>query len=146
MKPPVQQAEEIFRAGFNCSQAVLSAFAESLGMEQDLALKVSGPFGGGIGRMGATCGAVTGAVMVLGLRYGRVRATDLLTRDQSYAAARQLSERFRARHGALSCRGLLGFEIGTPEGAERARREKIHEKVCAQFGRSAAELTEELLK
>ena len=77
-----------FVEGFSCSQSVLSAFAAEMGLEKEIALKVAGSFGGGMGRMGGTCGAVTGAFMAIGLRYAKLDPSDNATRDKGYEMVR----------------------------------------------------------
>ena len=77
----VDRAGSGFEEGFNCSQAVFSAWAEELGLDRETALRVATAFGGGMGHRGDTCGAVTGAFMAIGLKHGRLRADDEETRD-----------------------------------------------------------------
>src|SRR5690606_21185680 len=101
-----------------CSQAVLTAFAPELGLDRDSALKVSGTFGAGMGRLGEVCGALTGAFMAIGLKYGRVRANDEEMKEKAYACVMQVADEFRRRHGSLRCRELLGYDLGTPEGRQ----------------------------
>jgi C_GCAxxG_C_C family probable redox protein len=135
-----------FDEGFNCSQAVFSAFAPQLGLDRVVALKVAGPFGGGIGRMGETCGAVTGALMVIGLKYGQTTSEDKAAKEKSYELVRQFAERFKARNrGCLACRELLGADIGTPEGMQKIREKQAFTTMCPKFVRDAAEIVEELL-
>ncbi len=140
------QAEHLFLKGFSCSQAVCAAFATEFELDAETALKISGAFGGGCGRQGELCGAVAGAMMVLGLKHGRTRAEDTGTRDACYAAVQQLWREFRSRNeGRIDCRDLLGCELGTPEGAARAKQMEFHTKVCPKFIRDAGEILEKLL-
>lgn len=135
-----------FKEGFSCSQAVLSAFAPQFGLNQETALKISGAFGGGMGRMGETCGAVTGALMVIGLRFGQTNAEDEDAKEKSYELAREFAHRFRARNNACTkCRELLGCEIGTPEGMQTAKEKELFTMLCPKFVRDAAEIVEQLL-
>lgn len=140
-----EDAVASFQGGFNCAQAVLSAFAPGLGLGRELALKVAGAFGGGMGRMGETCGAVTGALMALGLRYGKYRPEDDAARDKTYDRAREFMQRFKARRGALLCRDLLGYDISTPEGSRAVREKGLIKTLCPGLVRDAAEMLEELL-
>jgi C_GCAxxG_C_C family probable redox protein len=138
----VEQAVASFQEGFSCSQAVLAAFAPQLGMDRDLALKVSGGFGAGMGRMGETCGAVTGAFMVIGLLHGRTRAEDQETKEKAYALVAELADQFRQRNGSLACRELLGCDLGTPEGQQYAHDHGLSATRCVKFVRDAAEIVE----
>jgi C_GCAxxG_C_C family probable redox protein len=140
-----ERAEAIFKEGFSCSQAVLATFSDEFGLPREPALRISQGFGGGMARMAETCGALTGAFMVIGLKYGRTQAEDDAAKEKTYALCLELVRRFRARHGVLRCRELLGCDIGTPEGAKIARDEKLHDDLCPQLVVSAAEILEDLL-
>ena len=141
----VEDATACFEKGYNCSQAVLWAFAPGLGLEGDMALKVSAAFGGGMGLMGNTCGVVTGALMVLGLRYGATSAADRSAKQKTYELAREFIKRFEARNGTVICRELLGFDLGTAEGRKQAAAKNTHVNVCPRFVRDAAEILQEML-
>ena len=138
-------AVSYFRRGFSCSQAVAAAFAPELGLDRDAALRLSQPFGGGIARRADWCGAITGALIVIGLKHGRVRAEDEAARDKTYALSNEFIARFTALHGGIKCRDLLGCDIGTPEGLKSAQTMKLHETKCVEYVRDAAALLEELL-
>jgi C_GCAxxG_C_C family probable redox protein len=133
-----------FAAGFNCSQAVFSAYADDLGLDEATALKIASGFGGGIGRMAETCGAVTGAMMVLGLRYGG-STPDREAKERTYAKIREFADRFKTRNGFLLCRELLGCDISTPEGFETAKEKDLFRSVCPKCVQDAAEILEEML-
>ena len=141
----VEQAVACFQEGYSCSQAVLATFAPQLGLDRDLALKVSGPFGAGMGRMGGTCGAVTGAFMVIGLLHGRTKAEDQETKEKAYALVAELAAQFRQRNGSLTCRDLLGCDLGTPEGQQVAHDRGLSATRCVKFVRDAAEIVERML-
>lgn len=134
-----------FNNGFNCAQAVLSAFGPSLGLDREAALRVAGAFGAGMGRLGGTCGAVTGAMMVLGLKYGKTRPEDNDTRDKCYQLVQELMKRFESSSGTLVCRELLDCDLSTPEGYRFALDHKLFKLVCPKFVRAAVEITEDLL-
>jgi C_GCAxxG_C_C family probable redox protein len=140
-----EDALALFKEGFSCSQAVLAAFAADEGLERELALRISQPFGGGIARLADWCGAVTGALMVIGLRHGRVRAADVAARDKTYDLVKRFIKEFTARRGALRCRDLLGCDIGTPEGAKEAADRGLHDNLCPGLIADAVEILEGLL-
>lgn len=135
----------MFREGFSCSQAVAAAFAEDLGLDQETALRISQPFGGGIGRSGDWCGAVTGAFLAIGLKYGRIRVEDTVSRDRTYGLVQEFIRRFKVRHEHLKCRDLLGCDISTPEGQKKAEELNLHKTRCEDFVRDAAGILEEIL-
>ncbi|MBM3285140.1 MAG: C_GCAxxG_C_C family protein, partial [Candidatus Aminicenantes bacterium] len=107
---PADEAVKNFEEGWNCSQAVLAAFSEALGLEKEKAFKIAQAFGGGMARVGFTCGAVTGALMVIGLKHGRARSGDEAAKEKTYALARECMRRFKSRHGSLVCRELIGVD------------------------------------
>jgi C_GCAxxG_C_C family probable redox protein len=141
----VERAVHRFSEGFNCSQSIVSAYAEQFGLDEETAMKIAAGFGGGMGRLGRTCGAVTGALMVLGLRYGR-NSPDQAAKERVYAQIQEFTERFNARNSSLTCKGLLGIDISTPEGHELARKKQLFTTACPRFVRDAAEVLEEMLK
>jgi len=141
----VELADATFGEGFNCSQAVLSAFAPDLGLDRETALRVAGAFGAGIARMGQTCGAVSGALMVLGFKYGQVEAADKQAKERMYAIAREFMARFGARNGSILCGELLGNDIGTPEGMQLIREKGLFTSLCPKLVRDAVEIVEQLL-
>lgn len=138
-------ATACFNRGFNCSQSVISTFGPDLGLDQELAYRVAGAFGGGMGRRGDTCGAVTGAFMVIGLKYGAVEAGDKAAREKAYALVNEFAARFEARNGDLRCNALLGVDISTAAGREFARLQGRFESRCPKYVGDAAEILEELL-
>ena len=141
-----ERAVACFKEGFSCSQAVFSTFALQMGLERELALKVAGPFGGGMGRLGEVCGAVTGALMALGLKYGCVDAQNAEGKEEAYRLARELADQFKTRRGSILCRELLGCDISTPEGRSQAREKGLFANLCPQLVRDAAEIVEQMLK
>lgn len=135
------QATQTFANGCNCSQAVLGAFAPALGLAPEQAMKLACGFGGGIAH-GETCGAVTGAVMVLGLRHGNTSAADPAPKQHTYQLVREFGKRFRERHATLCCRELLGCNPATPEGHAQAAAQGLFTNRCPKFVASAVEILE----
>lgn len=130
--------------GFNCSQAVFSTLVEQLGFDQSLALKIASPFGGGIGRTGETCGAVTGALMALGLKFGYSEPNPQ-AKDKVYLLAREFMRRFQERHGSLDCKVLIGYDLSTPEGYQMAHEQAVFKTKCSQFIQDAIAIAEEMM-
>jgi len=141
-----EAAAAAFLDGFSCSQAVFTAFSDDFGLDRQTALKMSQALGGGMGHLGQTCGALSGAFLAIGLKYGRTRAEDTASRDRTYAVMKALNARFVARHGGMSCPALLGCDLGTAEGMKEAQEKNLFGTKCAAYVRDAAELVEELLK
>jgi len=139
------RADALFAEGYNCSQSVFAAFAEKMGMERETALKIASGFGGGMGKTGGTCGAVTGAFMVIGLARGYSASDATTEKDASYDRIRKAADRFIAIHGILSCPGLLNVDIGTPDGMADARARGVFKALCPRFVHDAAEIVETII-
>jgi len=139
------EAVGLFRQGYSCSQSILKVYGAGRSVaEQDL-LKLATGFGGGMARMGGTCGAVTGAFMALGLAYGQVSAEDAESKEKTYAFIQEFADRFKEKHGSLTCRDLLGYDLGTPEGRLAAKASGRVDAFCPTLVRAAAEILEELI-
>lgn len=144
MNSKIQNAVEKFEKGFNCSQAVLSSYCEQFGLDCNTALRIATGFGGGM-KIGETCGAVTGAFMVLGLKYGNTTPEDKETKEKTYEMVIEFTNRFKARNGSVICRELLGCDISTPEGSKVAVEKGLFSSVCPRLVQDAAEILEEML-
>lgn len=132
-----------FREGYNCAQSILNAFADDLHLETNTALRISCGFGAGIGRQGEVCGAVTGGVMVLGLRYGRGEADDRSATELTYAKTQQLMDEFVEKHGSFICRKVLqGCDLATEEGRTYFTKQELLNKICVPCVESVVELLE----
>jgi C_GCAxxG_C_C family probable redox protein len=141
-----ETAVRLFDREFSCAQSVFAAFVDPADLARETALRVASGFGGGLARTGETCGAVTGAVMALGLRHCGVPAeADPLGKEQAYPPVKEFLARFKARHGTLVCRELLGCDLGTPDGLQSARERGLFKSRCPLLVRSAGEILEELL-
>ena len=140
-------AKQNFMNGYNCSQAVLLAFCEDFGLEKETALKISQPFGGGMGRMREVCGTVTGMFMVLGLAVGNADAKDAENKKNVYKSVQELAEEFKADNGSIICRELLGFQKSRPETYVPSERttEYYKKRPCPELCRYAADLLEKYL-
>jgi len=145
MESRADEAEGLFNGGFNCAQSVLTACGMSAGIDRGTALRVASGFGGGMGSMGETCGAVTGAFMVIGLRLGGVDASDRRAKDVVRDTVREFARRFRDRTGALLCRDLIDCDLSTEEGRRKAAETDITRTLCPKLVRDAADILAELL-
>ena len=137
------KATQMFQDGCACSQAVLGAFCEPLGLSHDEAMRIASGFGGGM-KLGETCGAVTGAIMVLGLRHAEADCVTSAGRDKVSERVIQFVDRFKQRNDSINCPELLGCDIRTPEGKQQAREQNLFKTRCAQLVQDAAEILEEM--
>ncbi len=142
----VEQALSCFKEGFMCSQALLSTYCEEFGLESELALKLADGFGGGMGRMGETCGAVTGVFMIIGLKHGRTGIEDTQAHEKTDSLINEFAAKFKSRNGSILCKELIDCDISTPEGLTRAREKNLFTTMCPKYIQDAAEIAEELLR
>lgn len=110
----IARAVANFKEGYNCSQSVVAAFADLYGFTREQALRMSASFGGGIGRMRLTCGAVCGMFMLAGLETAALEGADYETKSRNYAIVQELAARFKAENGSITCRELLGLRRDIP--------------------------------
>ncbi len=136
-------AVDTFSRSFNCAQSVFSAFAPQLGLDKVTALKLASPFGGGIARRGEVCGAVSGALLALGLKRG---ADTPAGKEEIYRLSQELMRRFEEKHGTLLCRDLIGCDISTPAGHQEAVERKVFTTICPALVREAAEIVQAMLE
>ncbi len=142
-------AKQNFMNGYNCSQAVLLAFCEDFGLEKETALKISEPFGGGMGRMREVCGTVTGMFMVIGLAMGNDNSKDNTTKKNVYKSVQELAAKFKEDNGSIICRELLGFQKKTIRKVmcrQNAPTNTIKSVLVRSFCKYAADILEEYLK
>jgi C_GCAxxG_C_C family probable redox protein len=142
MTNPVQIANVRFSQHYSCSQSVFSAFAPRFGLTDEQAIKLASPFGGGIAHQGHVCGAVTGALMAIGLARGK---TDPKDKDAVYQVAQAFMQKFEEKHGTVLCRELIDYDMRVPEEYQAARDQKVFTTLCPNFVQSAVEIVVELL-
>lgn len=141
-----EEAVKCFHEGFNCCQSVISAYSEQLGLNRETALKIASPFGGGIARMGDTCGAVTGALMLIGLKEGKYLAEDNESRDRCYRLAQEFMGKFKEIYGSVLCRDILNCDLSTENGQKFAKEHNLTRTLCPGFIRDASKMVELLLE
>lgn len=146
MNSKEQTAAQYFDSGFNCAQSVLSAFAEDLDLERELAQRITSGFGSGMGRLQQTCGAVTGAFIVMGMYCTREGAC-CNDEDQLYSLMQKFNEKFKQiNHGTTQCRELLNCDLNTDEGQNYFHENDIGEKVCQVCIKSSVKIIRDLLE
>lgn len=138
-------ADQAMTSGMNCAQAVLTFFAEDYGLSKADALRVSAGFGSGM-RMALVCGAVTGAIMVLGLHHGMTEPSNAEAKRATNAATAKFNERFREIHPSVMCEGLLGIDVTTPDGLAQAKAEGLFVSQCRGYVADAIEILKVMLR
>jgi C_GCAxxG_C_C family probable redox protein len=136
----------IFQNNYNCAQSVISVFADEMGLSNNLALKLASPFGAGICRTQETCGAVSGALMAIGLKYGKGENGTDEEKAKAYEVSNQFLEAFKAIHGSTRCLDLLdGLHFSIPEEMQKVDKEKMFSVRCPQYVEDAVRIAESLL-
>jgi C_GCAxxG_C_C family probable redox protein len=147
MESKQERALHTFNNRYNCAQSVLSVFAADLGLSTDTALKLANNFGAGIVYMQQTCGAVTGALMAIGLKYGKGENGTDDNKEMANDMAQYFMAEFKKRHGSLNCLNLLeNTNLTTPEGVQYARENNLFETHCNRFVTDAVSIAEKIIK
>lgn len=139
------EALATFMSGFTCSSAVFSTFSEEIGLDPDTAKKVACGFGAGISKTGNICGAVSGAILVIGLKYGKKNKGDDAATEKTRGLVREFIREFTVRHGSVNCTELLGYNLSDPEDYEKARVSRLFVTKCPELVRDAASILEKIL-
>ena len=143
-----QTAIQYQEKGYGCAQAVLASYSREFGLDEELALRLSTGFGSGMGRMCEVCGALTGAFMVIGLKYGKVitdgtrYGTDTET---TYRKVSELAKRFKEKNGSIYCRDLIGHDLSDPDERAKVVELGLFRTTCRKCVVDAVELLEEAL-
>jgi len=136
---PSEKALIYFRQGYNCAQSVLLAMQEHYKLENECIPKIATAFGGGVGRCGSLCGALTGAIMAIGLEHG-TNESNLENREKTYTLAQKFYKQFTKECGSPHCRELIGYDLTKPEDLEKARKLNVFDKKCSHFVKKAVEI------
>lgn len=143
----MEAAQDLFFGAYNCAQSVLAAFAGDYGMSREMALKVSCGFGAGMGRLQTTCGAVTGAVMVIGLQFGKSAEDENDRKELTYSKVRELIKRFEKRFGSTTCLQMVNnCNFNTGEGEKKYEDEQLQLHVCNEAVKYAVEILKDILE
>jgi len=140
-----KRAENLFRNGYLCAPSVFSTFSQELGLDADIALKIATGFGAGIAGRSKTCGAVTGAIMAIGLKYGRPASEPKEVQAETYRIVNKFIERFEGKHSTIECKELIGYNLANTEELAMAKESGVFKNLCPRLVRSAAEILEILL-
>jgi len=138
-----EKAARYFKEGYNCSQSVLLTMAEHWKCKDELIPKIASPFGGGMARCGSACGALTGGLMVIGMKYGANEPSSEKT-ARAFELAQSFYRRFEKKNRSTMCRELLGLDLSDIEQRKKAREEHLFEKKCPIFVKSAVEILVEI--
>lgn len=142
-----EQAEALFKKGYNCAQAVFISFCEEMNIDEEAAAKLASSFGGGMGRMREVCGAVSGMFMAAGMLCGYSDPDAGAEKKEHYARIQELAARFKEENGSIICRELLG--LGNKENADPVPTPRTNEfykkRPCGELVGTAAEILEKYI-
>ena len=139
-----EKAIATFRSGYNCSQAVFHSYCDLFGVDGPKAKLIAAGFGGGIGGLQQTCGAVTGAVMLLGLHY--YDENDVAgSKRNTYEKVREFVAKFESKNETAQCLDLLGVDLSTEAGRKKAKEEGLFEQKCEQYVIDVCNLLEDTI-
>ena len=139
-----QKAQDKFFGEYACSQSILSEYSIYYDVDPKIALSISAGFAGGM-YMGKTCGAVTGAIMVLGLKYAGQRPETPEGRKNVKEAVIKFTELFKSLNGSTECKDLLSVDISTSLGQQIAKEKNLFRTVCPKFIKDSASILEQII-
>jgi len=131
-----ERAVKHFLEGHNCAQSVLLTMSEHWNCKSELIPKIATGFGGGIGLCGSVCGALTGGVMAIGIKYG-ISEPSQEKRERAYELCQNLLRVFENEHGSALCRDLIKYDLSNPDDLKKARKANVFEEKCPDFVRTA---------
>jgi len=119
-----------FEEGYNCAQAVTYAFADEVNIDKNILMSISTGFGAGIGRKQGICGAVSGAIIVLGAKYGRKENESTEKTETTYSKAQEFIDEFTKEKGTIICSKLLGCNLSTENGRKLFQEKNLKREIC----------------
>jgi len=146
MDRPEKAFEMMANARMNCAQTILTTYCEDFGLDYNIAWKLAQGFGGGMGHGGRTCGAVTGAYMIIGLSLTVDTENPRKSVETAYALIKDFNKEFISLHGSTQCKELIGCDLSTPEGEAEAHNRNVFTNICPNLVRDSARIVETILK
>jgi C_GCAxxG_C_C family probable redox protein len=146
MNTKTERAIANFQGGFNCAQAVFTAYSEELNFDKEMALNISCGFGGGMGRMQEKCGAVTGAFMALSIYSGMKYPNNIDKKEKSYPLIREFNEQFKLLNKSTQCKEILNCDIQDPEGHKYAVENNLFGTICRKCVIDAISIVDTIIK
>ena len=145
METIIEKAIQLFQSGYNCSQAILTAFGSKFGLDKKTCLKIATAFGGGMAKQQNVCGAVTGAYMVLGLKYGKYIQGDDKSKAKTYDLVNEFNKRFIEKNGSIICLDIIGENMNTEIGMKNIQENNLFKIKCEKAIANAVDILNEIL-
>jgi C_GCAxxG_C_C family probable redox protein len=146
MKTKAEISVDIFSKGFNCAQAVLTSHCEEYNLSDDIGKKISCGFGGGMGHIGGICGAVTGGIMLIGLKYGKSKDSDNESKEKTYKLVKEYTGKFKNEFDSINCTELVKYDLTKEEEIVKARNAGVFKEICPLLVKRSVELIEEIIE
>ncbi len=140
-----ERALDYYFDSFNCAQSVIASFSDKLEIDEEVVLRIASGFGAGMGRMQETCGAVTGAFMVIGFLNGKYKRGDEKAKEKTNELIQEFSQKYTEKFDSINCKALIDFDLNTEEGRQQAEKEDVFFKKCSNYVKESVELLEEIL-
>ncbi|MDY6799972.1 MAG: C-GCAxxG-C-C family protein [Bacteroidota bacterium] len=142
-----EKALKYYAEGYNCAQSVIVAFADVLKLPEETTLRLAAGFGGGMGQLQQTCGAIAGAFMVIGYLKGNYQTgkESEESREITNQLIQDFSRIFTQKHGSINCKSLIDIDLNSKEGRKKAKETDVFNKKCTNFIKTAVELLEDTL-
>lgn len=141
-----EKAIYYFKNGYNCAQSVLISFNDDFKLNETDLLKISCGLGAGMGRLQKTCGAVSGAYLILGLYFGKYLKEDDQSREKTYKLIREFDEKFNNKYKTTDCKTLLNCDLSTEEGKQYFFKNELVDMVCAKCIEDSVKILESIIK
>jgi len=138
-------ASEYMRKGFNCTQSIIKAYASEVGMKEEDAVRMASALGGGVGRNGHICGAVSGAALIIGMKFGTTDPANFQAKEIAYNKTNELLEKFREENKSILCKELIPYDMKNPEELKKAREAGVFDKQCPLYVSSAGRILESII-
>jgi C_GCAxxG_C_C family probable redox protein len=138
-------ASEYMKKGYNCAQSIIKAYANEVGMNQEDAVKMASALGGGVGRNGHICGAVSGAALIIGMKLGTTDPANFQAKEKAYNKTNQLLEKFSAENKSVLCKELIPYDMKNPVELKKAREAGVFAKQCPLYVLSSAKILESII-
>ena len=139
------QSAELFDKGYNCAQSVLAGSAADVGIDENTALKIASGFAAGLGYRGEMCGAVIGAYLAIGLKYGFIQPSEQDKKKQTFQIIGEFLDEFRKRNGSILCKELIKYDASNPDQLREAREKNVFREICPKYVQDSAEILEKIL-
>jgi C_GCAxxG_C_C family probable redox protein len=145
MKTKADISVDIFNKGYSCSQAVLLSHCEEYNLSDDIAKKISCGFGGGMGHIDEICGAVSGGIMLIGLKYGKCKDSDNESKEKTYKLVKEYTYKFKNEFGSINCTELVKYNLSKEDELIKARNSGVLKEICPLLVKRSVELIEEII-